>query len=131
MIDEILQIKRRCDFGDEIGRSFDLTLGEVDGLLTLAEHQDLTLKDLAFYLDLSPSRTSRLVNRLIEKGLVVTTPDALDRRALLLALTAEGEARRLELLGQKKLCEQRLLTRLNPEEIRAVEDGLRILVHIM
>ena len=52
--------------------------------------------DVARELLISPSRTTRLIDRAEEAGLVERTPDLTDRRAQQIVLTAEGERRALE-----------------------------------
>lgn len=131
MIDAILQIRRRCNFADEIGKSFDLTLGDVEGLLAIAGNQGLASKDLAELLRLSPSRGSRVIGRLMGKGLVEARADQGDRRSLVLTLTPKGVTCHLQLLEEKALCEQRLRAQLDVEQINIIESGLDSLLKVM
>lgn len=131
MIDEILELKKRCNFGDEIGRSFNLTLGEVACISTVARFETLTSKDLAAYLDLSPSRGSRIVSGLITRGFIKGETDVHDRRYLALSLTESGEACYRQILDEKEACENRLLAQLTEEQKTAVRDGLHILLQVI
>ena len=57
------------------------------------------LGEVAELLDLAPSSLVRVMDQLIEAGLLVRTEDAHDRRAKILALTEEGQ-RKVELIEQ-------------------------------
>jgi DNA-binding MarR family transcriptional regulator len=59
--------------------------------LSQAEHQSLRLQDLAEAINLSQSGLTRLVDRLVEAGLVERRPCERDRRGLYAAITPLGE----------------------------------------
>jgi DNA-binding MarR family transcriptional regulator len=59
--------------------------------LSQAEHQALRLQDLAEAINLSQSGLTRLVDRMVEAGLVERRPCARDRRGLYAAITPAGE----------------------------------------
>lgn len=131
MIEDILQIKKRCDFGDEIGKTHNLTLGEVECISAVARHDMLTSKKLSSILELSPSRGSRIVNKLVERKFIKTSIDSHDRRTVLLSLTAKGQQCYVELEEEKRQCEQRLFAQLDEEQMHVVEQGLHILLKVI
>jgi len=67
-------------------------VAQVEVLQMLRESGPIRLGDLAGRLNLAQSTVSGLVNDLVGAGLVDRTPDPRDRRALVLALTADGLA---------------------------------------
>lgn len=131
MIDKILQIKKRCAFAEEIGHAHDLTMGEVECVFAIASHEELTSKTLSSILALSPSRGSRIVNKLVERELIKAQVDSHDRRTVLLSLTDTGRQYHRELEEEKNRCAQRLFEKLNEDQKRMVEQGLDILLHVM
>lgn len=131
MIDKILQIKKRCGFADEIGLAHDLTMGEVECLFAIATHEELSSKTLSMLLELSPSRGSRIVNKLVERDLVKAQADSHDRRTLLLSLTDTSRRYHRELEEEKNRCAQRLFEKLNEDQKLIVENGLDILLNVM
>jgi DNA-binding MarR family transcriptional regulator len=131
MIDEILEIKKRCNFSDEIGKEHGLTPNEVECISAIASHTAISSKHLSSIMDLSPSRGSRIVNRLIDRNFVSATADIHDRRYLSLSLTKKGEGCYVDIQREKQLCAQRLLASLDADQIHAVENGLKILLKVM
>jgi len=69
----------------------DVLLHEYDVLYTLSKcPRPQRLGDLGRHVMLSQPGLSRLVERLVERGLVTKCPDPADARAALLSLTEEG-----------------------------------------
>ncbi len=131
MIDEILELKKRCNFSDEIGQTFNLTSGEVACITIIARHKMLSSKHLSALMDLSPSRGSRVISRLSNRGFIVGKPDVFDRRYLSLTLTEAGKKCDLAIQSEKKTCEERILAELTNEQKSAVNNGLNILLQVL
>ncbi len=74
-------------------RPLDLTPSQAEVLRVLQEHQPLSLIALGDLLICEYGSPSRLVNGLVEAGLVERAPSASSGRMVTLALTTEGEQR--------------------------------------
>jgi DNA-binding MarR family transcriptional regulator len=70
----------------------EVTLTQYRSLVVLASRGPQGVAALAQELDVTPSTASRLGDRLVRKRLVRRREDRRDRRAVRLALTAEGRA---------------------------------------
>jgi len=69
----------------------------------------LRLNEIAWRVNASMPSTSRLVQRMERRGLVVTSPDPLDRRGRRINLTDKGEAVRAQVIsGRRQLLEDSL-----------------------
>lgn len=66
-------------------------------LLALPEKGYLTMNGLSETMELANSTMTRMVDQLVQKGLVRRKPDAEDRRIVLIGLTDEGRAMRTNL----------------------------------
>jgi DNA-binding MarR family transcriptional regulator len=71
-------------------RPGDLSIPQFRFLSILAKEPDRSLGDIAEELGVSPPSLSKLVDGLVERGLVARTSDAADRRRLSLAITPSG-----------------------------------------
>lgn len=131
LIDEIMELKKRCNFADEIGKTYKITLGEVSCISEIAQHEPMTSKEVSALLDLSPSRGSRIISRLIEREFIKGEVDKKDRRYLTLSLTELGKECYKNILIEKDQCETRLLAKLSEEQRDAVKSGLEILLQVM
>ncbi|MCI4065728.1 MarR family transcriptional regulator [Micromonospora sp. R77] len=69
---------------------WEINPGHARALAVLMRHGALRLSTLADHLHIAPRSTTEVVDGLQERGLVERRPDPDDRRATLVALTAEG-----------------------------------------
>jgi MarR family transcriptional regulator, organic hydroperoxide resistance regulator len=83
---------------NEAMRPLGITAAQADALVVIGSAEPISLKDLGDLLIAEAGHPSRLVERLVEAGLVARRPAAADRRRVELSLTARGRrlARRVE-----------------------------------
>jgi DNA-binding MarR family transcriptional regulator len=70
--------------------TLDLSMPQVRVIFLLLQERSLRMSELASALDVSMSRATGLVDRLVAKELVSRWPDQEDRRSVLYALTEQG-----------------------------------------
>lgn len=92
---EVVQILRRLfkaihEYSKAIHKKNGLSGPQVWALTILAEHPDISARELAARMFVHPSTITGIVDRLTRKGAVVRSIDAVDRRGVRLALTAAG-----------------------------------------
>jgi len=118
------ELERRAN---EVMRPLGLTGAQADALAVIGQAGPLSLKELGELLIAEAGHPSRLVDRLVEGGLVERAPAAGDRRQVELSLTREG--RQLE--GQVEKAREDLfeLARTLIGE-RNVEPALDLLRHL-
>lgn len=111
----------------DLREAHGITFGEYDVLLRLrrAPERALRMSDLAERVLLSPSGVTRLVDRLIARGLLERHADPTDARVALASLTSEGSrllrrAARTHLRGIR----EHYTSRLSETQLRAVAGGL-------
>lgn len=87
------QLRVVVGVGREVGRALppETPPAIVGALMALGRYGEMRMSRLAEYLDIDISVTSRHVSHLAERGWIVRTADALDRRSRLLRLSALGE----------------------------------------
>lgn len=106
----------------------DLTTQQIRLLLCLRSNDGASLGELASTLGVSPPAMSGLVDRLVRQGLVRRSDDEADRRVVRHHLTAEGQTLVGEVARTGRAWIERVLRRLTPEEVDAVERGLALFV---
>ncbi|HEX2145625.1 MAG TPA: MarR family transcriptional regulator [Glycomyces sp.] len=101
----------------------ELTMREYDVLYTLSKHDGpVRLFELGRGVLLSQPALSRLVERLVERGLVERAADPEDGRGVRLALTAAGRERQRAVGGRHAVDVARAVTTaLTEEEMRQLE----------
>lgn len=128
MIELILELKQKCNFDSEIGSSLNLKEKEIAFLSAIANDENITSKNLAEITGLSPSRSSRIISALHEKGYVEMKHNPLDRRLINLTLTEKGISCANGITKEKNQCETELLSGLSETEKETVRKGLKILL---
>jgi DNA-binding MarR family transcriptional regulator len=112
----------------ELQREHELTLGEYDILLRLARASGrrLRMSDLAQRVMVPPSSLTRVVDRLVARGLVSRERSGEDNRVVHAALTDMGR-RRLRRAARTHLrgIREHFSGRLSDDQLHAVADGLR------
>ena len=132
LIELILAIKRKCQGTEErIQAELGLSPAEFNGLTALDETREVSGCEFAGRMTLSPSRGSRVLNRLVTDGYVRTRVSPEDRRTILVALTPQGRQVKQEIIGHMDACEQRICAGLDPESVEQVESALEILDRVL
>jgi len=87
----------------------------------------LTAKGIAQRLDVAKSRVTKIIDGMIQKGLVETIDDPKDGRIKLIALTSEGQKKAGEIGALTRDLHERLLLEFDPEQRKNVLACLEIL----
>ena len=135
-VDQVLDNLRRVvhmlyGHSRKVARLASLTSAQAWLITTLSRMETTKVFDLACAMHLSPSAVVRIVGRLEERGLVVSTRSANDHRIVKVALTHVG----MKLAGRIPAIPQELLLKglseIPPDRLRAVSEVLEFLVRIL
>ena len=104
----------------------DLTLSQVRAIHTLAcsDPEPLSGGRIAERLGISPAATSRALDGLVNKGILVRTESAEDRRVRLFAITPDGRAAAERLAALKRAQLERFVAGLEPGQREALSAAL-------
>ena len=105
----------------------DVTLPQLRALVLVRGKGPMRLSDLATELDVDTSTATRLVDRLVRKGLLNRKVEETDRRALRLTLTPAGRGLLRRMTEYRKREIRRVLARLTDEERDSVRAGMQAL----
>ena len=128
----VQEIKKRCSETDT----------NIDSLLHIsqAEHSffesSLKLKRLettaiAQQMGLSPSRFSRVVDKMVQNNYIERVQNPNDRRAIKLSFTPKGRRVRKKLEEYKAKCDCNIEDRLSQEQIESIKRSLGLLLEVM
>jgi DNA-binding MarR family transcriptional regulator len=116
-----------------IEKKYGISIPQLMCLQFLSKQEDYqsTASRLKDYLMLNASTVTGILKRLESRGLIAKLPNAKDRRATLIALTAKGA----DLLEEPPATLQEKLTKrlqcLSPAQIQALDENIDLLVRIM
>jgi len=69
----------------------DLCAGQLKALLALHESGPIPMSEVAFFLSTTPATATRVIDRMVDRGLVIRQRDSSDRRLVLCRLSERGE----------------------------------------
>jgi len=131
---ELLQSTLRKAFkllvtsGDSSTDLLDMPLGQVRCLRRIIEQDGCKLVDLARETNLSVPNASRLVDRLVRRGLVIRPTDPTDRRAVRLHATAESKAMIASIQDQRLKHMARATRLLSPDQVDMLVASLGVAI---
>jgi DNA-binding MarR family transcriptional regulator len=108
--------------------ALNLSVGQLKALLALYESGKVPMSEVALLLSTTPATATRVIDRMVNRGLVIRQRDSSDRRLVLCELSERGEelangpwqsARwRAEMLSRTLVRHRPLSVRVAPEPLR-------------
>ena len=124
----ILAIKCKCQSREEqIQKELGLSPAEFNALMALEADRETSGCAFAARMGLSPSRGSRVLNRLVTHGYVKTQASPDDRRTVLVSTTAKGRRAQRRISNHMAACESHIRNRLDKKNVRQVMHALELL----
>ena len=106
---------------------FHVPYAELKCLMLFNGQRYLTVKDLAGKLDVAKSRITKIVNDIVQKGLVERIEDPKDARVKLIGLTPAGKKASQEFDAFHKEIHRSILLQISPNERKSVLSHLEML----
>ena len=129
LVDILADLRKLCEAQDEkIRRSLNLSEAEYNGLLYLNENEKITCQEYSERMNLSVSRGSRVIDKLVEREYLDREGCSGDRRCKYVELTKYGTAIRRKIDKQKKDCEQKLAADYSDRKLSVLKKELRRLI---
>lgn len=132
LAEEIIRLQQMShalgQYAPEAWMDLNLTIGQLKSLFFIDSEGSTNFRKLANALGVTPPDVTRIVDRLVEQGLVTRRENPEDRRMQLLQATKKGRLLLARLRENKTTHLYRILTHLSTEELTTVAQGLRALV---
>jgi DNA-binding MarR family transcriptional regulator len=114
----VYEMKKKCAAIDfQLMENLHLSQSELLFFSSLDQCIGISSPELAKNMGLSPSRISRVIEKLVVDGYLDRNIDKTDRRAITLCLTDEGKKIRAEIDKNRQECEARLLNVLPESDV--------------
>ncbi len=132
IIDNIIHLSEICiSESREVCQAAGISRQESNLLLSLEQGERVTSNEISRRLELSPSRVSRIVDSLLNKGYLERETSSDDRRASEISLSKTGRKCREKVTTGKRLCEERLKKGLSETDLKTVDRALGILLKVL
>jgi MarR family transcriptional regulator, organic hydroperoxide resistance regulator len=114
----VFEMKKKCAAIDlQLTEQLHLSQSELLFFSSLDQCTGISSPELAKNMGLSPSRISRVIEKLVVDGYLDRNIDKTDRRAITLCLTDSGKKIRAEIDKNRAQCEARLLQVLPDSDV--------------
>lgn len=128
----ISTLKCRCDYTDEeIRRKTPLSPAEYRGLLCIEDKETITAADFSKKMGLSPSRGSRVIDKMLEHDYLITERSTEDRRRVLITLGEKGINLKKEIAEAANECNRKISERLTDDEIEQIKSAIEYLIKVL
>ncbi|MBN1188275.1 MAG: MarR family transcriptional regulator [Dehalococcoidales bacterium] len=136
IIDELLGLQQQMDaviapIMVEFWRKLDVPLAQLKSLLIISFKGDTNYKSLANELGVTPGDVTRIVERLVEQGLVIRVPDPGDRRVTRLQATEKGRELLTNLMESKDRNLSSILEYMQKEDLEYLLRGTSALLQAL
>jgi DNA-binding MarR family transcriptional regulator len=136
LIDELIELQRRVDRDWRQAEldawlRLNLGIGQLKSLFFISNRGSTSLGKLATALKVTPTNTTGIVDRLLERKLITRKESPDDRRVLVLRTTPRGEALVNELRQKRRERMTEIFGRLTDEQAAIVAQALKFVVEAM
>ena len=118
ILDLVFEMKKKCAAIDnQLMMQLHLSQSELLFFSSLDQCTGISSPELAKNMGLSPSRISRVIEKLVVDGYLDRNIDKSDRRAITLCLTEDGKKISAKIDKNRQDCESRLMKALPDSEV--------------
>ncbi|QZE14007.1 MarR family transcriptional regulator [Halosquirtibacter laminarini] len=131
ILELIFELKSKCtEIDTEIMKKMNLSQSELQFFTILKQCNNITSSELGKKMNLSPSRVSRIVDRLVSNDFLERATSSIDRRAITLKLTFKGDNIAKEIDNVRNSCNDLIEDALTSEELEAFSSSLNKIVEV-
>ena len=132
IIDLIVELKKKCALKEEdIQQEFDLSQAEYRGVVIVDVGEKITCTDFSHRMNLSPSRGSRIIEKMIEKGFINYDNVPGDRRTHVISLTGKGKRVKSKIDQKKDECERAIREHYSKTQVDELKKTLLLLLEAL
>ncbi|MDD2352617.1 MAG: MarR family transcriptional regulator [Candidatus Caldatribacteriota bacterium] len=107
----------------------NLSIAEYKGIMAQKTGEEMTCQEMARVMDLSPSRSSRVIDNLVQKGYFIRKTSSYDRRTIAITLSSKGKKIKEEIKKNRQQMEQEIVEKFSDDEVEMIRNSLRMLLN--
>ncbi len=132
MMDLISRLKSKCIENEtEIMKESNLSKSEFNGIEKLSPGEVISSKHFSKKMVLSPSRASRIVERMVKKGFILRNFDSMDRRKSQIGLSKKGLKTKRQIELMRSSCEKKIQKMFTRREIESFSKSIKKTINIL
>ena len=106
----------------------NLSIAEYRGIMAQKNGEEMSCQEIAKAMDLSPSRSSRVIDNLVRKGYFIRKTNRNDRRSVAVTLSTKGNEVKEKIKQNRDQLERDLRENFSVEELDMIKSSLRMLL---
>lgn len=127
--DLIFQLKLKCINNElKIMEEYNLIRSEYNAIASMNSEEVVCSNDLSIKMCLSPSRASRVIEKMVKKGLLIRDCNPEDRRKCEISLSKRGITIRERIEEKKVIYEKKICERFTEQEIKNLKGCLNKII---
>ena len=132
ILDLLYELKKKCIINDDAFMSgANLSQAEYHFFIAISSCDEINSNIIANKMDLSLSRISRLIDKLVKRKFLTRKTDSSDRRAIKLALTKEGKALKKQIEEYRKDCEFKIIKNVSTKELDLIKKSFHTILELL
>lgn len=132
ILDLIYELKKKCIQRDEVFfNSLNISQAEYNMFLCLRNCKHFNSYSMAEKMQLSLSRVSRIIDKMVNKELLSRTTNKDDRRAIDIKMTEMGKEIMMKIIEYRENRERSLQSKINESEEAKIKQCLEKLTEIL
>lgn len=132
VIDLINELKKKCIVFDlDCMKKHNISDSEYNFFLIASDCKKLNSKSIAVKMDLSLSRVSRIIDKLVINGFLEREQDQQDRRTIKIKLSEKGMALKKEIENFRTECETRITQKIPSTKLNIIREGFEDIINVL
>lgn len=132
ILDLIYELKKKCVQSDEdFFDSLDISQAEYNMFICLKNCKHFNSYSVAEKMQLSLSRVSRIIDKMVNKEFLTRSTNKMDRRAIDIKMTPQGKEVMNKIIEYRNIREEKLESKISEKEKEAIAVNLEKLIEII
>jgi DNA-binding MarR family transcriptional regulator len=132
LVELIYRLKTSCISNElDIMSEWGLSPAEYNGIAAMELNETVCGSAVSQKMNLSPSRASRVIDKMVQNGYLKRETDSVDRRKCNITLADKGIEIKKRIDRSRQKCERRIRNHLSQPEIDAFSTTLKKVIEVM
>lgn len=132
LLDLVYKLKAGCIAGElQVMEETGLSPAEFNGIASINPGESISGNEVSRKMNLSPSRASRVIDRMVKNGYLIRENNSVDRRKCTISLAPKGMEIKKKLDDYRSRCDDRIRHRLTDKEKESFSRSLKKIIEVI
>lgn len=128
----VYQLKAGCIAGElQVMEETGLSPAEYNGIAAINPGESISGSEVSQKMNLSPSRASRVIDKMVKNGYLVRENNSIDRRKCTISLAPKGMEIKKKVDDIRSLCDNRIREQLTDKEMKTFSRSLKKIIGVI